>query len=108
MVLVDWFEGRLKDDLVSQDNRKVYLPIEKDGNKLSLVTARKIGVPFDLGKLMLVKAISSHFSVAFENARLYSLAITDELTGLYTKRHFVNQIEKAFLTIRRAERSLPC
>ena len=34
--------------------------------------------------------------MAFENALLYQIAITDELTGLYSKRHFLSSIEKRF------------
>lgn len=31
--------------------------------------------------------MADHFGAAFENARLYSIAITDSLTSLYTRRH---------------------
>jgi len=40
--------------------------------------------------------ISSHIAVAFDNARLYYIAITDELTKTFTKRHFRQCIEHSF------------
>jgi diguanylate cyclase (GGDEF)-like protein len=51
---------------------------------------------FDAHDLELIRAMDSHIAVAFDNAALYHIAITDELTGLYSKRHFRNTIEKKF------------
>jgi len=96
VAVIDWFEGTLKEDLVSQDRKEVYLPLEKGGNKLAMIVIKKLDRSFDEMKLLHVKAISSHLSVAFDNARLYSLAITDELTGLYTRRHLRHIITREF------------
>lgn len=49
----------------------------------------------------LLGALRAHISVAFENARLYTLAITDELTQLYAVRHFQVSLEEA---VRRFQR----
>ncbi len=105
VAVIDWFEGTLKEDLVSENKKEIYLPIEKGGNKLAMIVVKKLDREFNFMRLMMVRAISSHFSVAFENARLYSLAITDELTGLYTKRHFRHIIAREFEGFKkRAER----
>ena len=44
---------------------------------------------------MLLGALADHIGVAFENALLYTLAITDELTQLFTVRHFHTRIEES-------------
>jgi predicted signal transduction protein with EAL and GGDEF domain len=62
---------------------------------LRLLSSKRPTASSDLG-LDLVKAMSTHIAAAFENAALYLIAITDELTRLYTRRHFHTTIEKKF------------
>jgi diguanylate cyclase (GGDEF)-like protein len=81
---------------VSDDDKKICLPIAKGGQRLALVVARKVDGHFDKVRLRLCSAISSHIAVAFDNARLYYIAITDELTKTYTKRYFRQCIDNAF------------
>jgi GAF domain-containing protein len=73
---------------VSADNKQLFMPIEKRGQRLALVIARKKGSYFDSERFKLFSVISSHIAVALDNARLYYIAITDELTKTFTKRHF--------------------
>jgi len=61
------------------------------------VIARKRGSYFDTERLKLCSVISSHIAVAFDNARLYYIAITDELTRTFTKRHFRQCIDQTFI-----------
>jgi diguanylate cyclase (GGDEF)-like protein len=96
VAVIDWFEGKLKEDLVSENRKEIYLPLEKGGHKLAMIVIKKLVRSFDVTKLLLVNAISSHLSVAFDNARLYSIAITDELTGLYSRRHLRHIISREF------------
>jgi diguanylate cyclase (GGDEF)-like protein len=49
---------------------------------------------FEPDSLGLLQTIGYHVSVAFENALLYYTAITDELTGLYTSRHFKSSLDQ--------------
>ena len=72
------------------------MPIEKSGQRLALVVARKGVDQFDRVRLNLGAVVSSHIAVAFDNARLYYIAITDELTKTFTKRHFRQCIEHSF------------
>jgi diguanylate cyclase (GGDEF)-like protein len=95
-MIIDWIKGALKTEIVSEDKKEIVLPIEKNDHRLALIVARRSKKPFDEMKLMLVKAITSHVAVAFENARLYTIAITDELTGLYSQRHFNHWMDKVF------------
>lgn len=83
-----WRGGLLKNQEISADRTEVYLPIAKGEARLSLIVVRCAHHPFLDEKLKLVEAISNHIAIAFENARLYSIAITDELTALFTVRHF--------------------
>ncbi len=91
-----WLRGEQDELRISSDKKEVSLPIAKGRNRLAFIIIRKRdGVINDLG-LDLVKAMGAHMASAFENASLYRIAITDELTGLYSKRHFHAMLEKKF------------
>ncbi len=95
-VIQSWLRGDLPDIAISRDNREVSLPISKGTSRLALIIIKKGDGVIDAVGLDLIKAMTSHIAVAFENAALYRIAITDELTGLYTNRHFRQMIEKKF------------
>jgi K+-sensing histidine kinase KdpD len=84
----EWLSGDLVKTRVSADNKQLFMPIEKRGQRLALVIAREKGSYFDSERLKLLSVISSHIAVALDNAQLYYIAITDELTKTFTKRHF--------------------
>ena len=95
-IVFAWLRGGQGDLRITPDKKEVLLPIAKGRNRLALIIIRKQdGIINDLG-LDLVKAMGAHMAAAFENASLYRIAITDELTGLYSKRHFHSMIEKKF------------
>lgn len=87
-IIERWQSGGIPGADVSTDRTEIYLPIEKGEHRLCLIVARNRTVPFAENPVALVEAVCNHFAIAFENARLYSIAITDELTGLFTVRHF--------------------
>lgn len=91
-----WLEGSLMDITVPANRQEVFMPIVKAGNPLAFIIARKTEVPFQEEGLELIDVMCSHIAVALENARLYHIAITDELTRLYTQRHFRTCIDKSF------------
>ncbi len=95
-ILQNWLDGKIDATRVSADAREIYMPIEKGGNRLALVVAKRNDGSFDKTRLNLSSVISSHIAVAFDNARLYYIAITDELTKTFTKRHFRQCIDKSF------------
>lgn len=95
-VVLAWLRGEHTEIAISHDRKTVSMPVTKGNNRLALIIIKKTdGTINDLG-LDLVKAMSTHIAAAFENAALYLIAITDELTGLYTKRHFHTMLEKKF------------
>lgn len=51
-------------------------------------------MPFTDQDLQFFNTLTPHIAQAIENAQLYQLAITDELTGLYSVRYFKHRLEK--------------
>jgi diguanylate cyclase (GGDEF)-like protein len=95
-VIASWLEGKLVAEKISLEKNELYLPVRKGAVPLALIIARKSGA-FELAALSLVAAMEGHIAVAMENAALHQLAITDEMTGLYSQRHFRNFMEKNFV-----------
>jgi len=87
-VIRRWNEGGLSDHEIVAEGATVCMPITKGENRLALVVASSGPGAFEPSRLPLIRALANHIGAAFENATLYHLAITDELTGLYSNRHF--------------------
>ena len=87
-VVDEWVSKELVKAKISDDGKHIYVPIRKGDTDLALIALGRLEGPFAGQKLKLVSVISNFMSMAFDNARLYSIAITDELTQLFTKRHF--------------------
>lgn len=92
-----WNEGNIQKCILSDDRKEVYMPIEKNNVNMALIVIKKNNDKFTDAQLVLQQVIKEHISIAFENARLYYIAITDELTKLYTQRHFRFCIEREYL-----------
>src|ERR1035441_6510238 len=90
-----WMRGELQKTSVWSDRRIAVLPIQTRDRKLALLLVKRER-PFDPSEAnaVLLGALADHIGVAFENALLYRLAITDELTQLFTARHFHTRIEE--------------
>lgn len=60
--------------------------------------------PFDEPQILLARALASQAYIALQNARLHTrvqqLATLDGLTGVFNRRHFVEEAEKALQTCR--------
>jgi diguanylate cyclase (GGDEF)-like protein len=89
-----WQAGNLTQTKVLAENTIAYLPIAKGGIPLALIEIRSPDTPFPPEKMKFMESVINPIAIAFENARLYSMAITDELTGLYTVRHFRNCLDR--------------
>ena len=95
-MLQGWLTGEVTATKISDDVKQICMPIGKGGQRLALVVARKGDGQFNKVRLNLSAVISSHIAVAFDNSRLYYIAITDELTKTFTKRHFRQCLEYSF------------
>ena len=85
------FEPELADG-----GRVVIMPISKTDTRLALLVLRALANPIEPERLWLIRVMSDHIASAYENARLYTIAITDKLTGLYTRRHFEYSADRIF------------
>jgi diguanylate cyclase (GGDEF)-like protein len=94
LMINEWLVKKLDKEKISDDGKKVYLPIKKGDAYLALIAFGRLDKPFNAQRLELLAVVSDFMSMAFENARLYSIAITDELTHLYTTRHFRHCIDR--------------
>jgi diguanylate cyclase (GGDEF)-like protein len=89
-----WLRGELQEPFVTATRQMAVIPTQIRNSKLALLLIereRPFGQPEANPKLL--RALADHIGVAFENARLFSLAITDELTQLFTSRHLQNRLE---------------
>jgi diguanylate cyclase (GGDEF)-like protein len=93
-----WVRGELQEPSVWPGRQVAVLPIQTRGRKLALLLVKRER-PFEDSEAnpMLLGALAEHIGVTFHNALLYRLAVTDELTQLFTVRHFHNRIEEGVL-----------
>ncbi len=92
-----WLEGKITDHAVEEGRKVILMPIAKGNNRLAVIVIRSSTARYEAHQLGLVRAMAHHIAIAFENAMLYHMAITDELTGLFSSRHFRQAIEKRYL-----------
>jgi diguanylate cyclase (GGDEF)-like protein len=93
-VIQRWAAGGVADHEVREDGKEVVMLITKGGSRMGLVVVRSRAGAYHAGQLPLVRGIANHIAVALDNAMLYQIAITDELTGLFSNRHFRQAISK--------------
>lgn len=92
--LLAWREGEYPDFSYSDGNRKLLIPLEHENLSMGIISVEKEkNESFTLAEKKIVPALMHHIAVAFENAQLYDMAITDGMTTLYTKRHFQHKIQ---------------
>jgi diguanylate cyclase (GGDEF)-like protein len=93
---IRWFGADLLQPCVTPDRTVAALPIQTPSRALALLLVQR-GRAFSNAEanLKLLGVVADHIAVAFENARLYTLAITDGLTQLFSVRHFWDRLEHA-------------
>ena len=81
----------------------VYVPMLKEGELYGVVKvgAKINGQTFSENDLEFFATLASQAVIAFENARLYSLAITDSITKLYVHRYFQMRLDEEVARSRR-------
>ncbi len=90
-----WFAGEIKEVVYMDQNNAILVPLRSEDKDIGMLYARKReGEVFLDSEIQLLDALRTHVSVALENARLYTLAITDELTQLYSLRYFQHALQE--------------
>jgi diguanylate cyclase (GGDEF)-like protein len=90
-----WQRDALIAPSFSLDDTKAVLPLASKKMSVGMYCLqRESGKPFSAAEKKLVLAVSEQIGIALANARLYRMAITDGLTGLYAKRYGESIIRK--------------
>lgn len=92
--LADWHRGKYTTHRFSGDYQRLLIPLFYQNEALGLICVRKAsGQRFSPHERAIVPALANHVAISLANAQLYHLAITDGLTGFYSKRHLFNKLE---------------
>lgn len=87
--LLSWLREELTEPFFCDNSNKSLVPLRLRNMNLGLICLTKPqGSTFTPSEKKIIPEITHHIAVSFGNARLFHLATTDGLTGLYTKRHF--------------------
>ncbi|HFQ90187.1 MAG TPA: diguanylate cyclase [Desulfobulbus sp.] len=79
----------------SRRGGRLLVPIQLKGMQMGLACVTKAGgAVFTMAERKIVPVLAHHITISFANARLYSMAVTDGLTSLYTKRYFNLKIDE--------------
>lgn len=97
-----WIAGGLTEGISTDGESGLLLPLVVRERGLGFLYARKgKGGKFTEREQIFMNALVSHISVALANSRLYTIAITDELTGAFTISHFRQVLEDEVARYRR-------
>ncbi len=99
-----WQRGDLVEPLVDADCRGIALPIAGSRTRALLVIERRRPFLPTEANVALLKVIAQHAAVAYDNASLYTLAVTDPLTGLFTVRLFHERLDEDVAEWKRSQR----
>ncbi|MDH5525388.1 MAG: diguanylate cyclase [Desulfobulbaceae bacterium] len=83
-----WQAAGFAQPLFADGGCKTLISIQMQDMRFALVCAVKDeGRSFSMAEKKIFPALIHHIAISFANSRLYTMAITDGLTGLYTKRY---------------------
>jgi len=88
-------DGRYKEPEVRDGEGKLLIPLYQKNMPLGLVSVQKDEQEsFSASEKKIIPVVAHHISIAFTNAQLYAMAVTDSLTSLYTKRYFLQKLDE--------------
>jgi len=101
-------EGELISDSDEKTNSLMCVPLVMNDQAFGViyVTNQDASDPFDQEDLDVLSILATHASSILDQARLYDLATTDELTGLHTRRFYTQRIGEEFKRCIRYKRQL--
>lgn len=95
--LLEWQKGQMDVPVFADNERRVMLPLELKDMRFGMVCIMKEHCErFTHADRNLFPSLAQHIAISLANARLYNQAITDELTTLYTKRHFFVKVKELY------------
>lgn len=102
------FSRRVSESVQFQSHSIACSPMRIRGRIIGAIEVinRQGGGTFDEDDLDILEAFANAAATALENARLYRLAITDELTGLYSHRYFKDYLNLELHKAKRLGRSM--
>jgi diguanylate cyclase (GGDEF)-like protein len=101
-----WSRGEVDEPFVAEDGKTAVIPVKGGERRLALlVVLGRQPLRHAKADPKMIKAVAGHIGVAFENARLYSLAISDDLTRLFNRRHFHNRVADTIFRYRQSGQS---
>lgn len=85
---------------------EAYVPLVAKNSPVGLMRLeeRRDAMPFSDDDAALYHSLGAQIGIALNNAQLYSLAVTDGLTGLYVRRYFDLRMSEEFDQARRYRR----
>ena len=99
--------GACSQPVIREDGRKLLIPVCEKKMKIGLISVLKPeGEVFSPMERKVIPVVSHHITISFANAQLYSLAVTDGLTGLYTKRYLRQKLAELVEECRDNKREL--
>ncbi|MBI2432610.1 MAG: GGDEF domain-containing protein [Candidatus Hydrogenedentes bacterium] len=93
-VIYRWLDDPESKPEITNDGKCAWLPVGGVDGPLLLLIARDISPPLPPSRAWFLEVVAGHIAAAYENARLYTLAMTDELTGVFARRHFEYTLPK--------------
>ncbi len=87
-LLAAWKSSKESGVYASADSRELFLFTAFEDAPLAMFVVRKAEGAFDASEQMLALMMTEHIAASLKNAYLYHLAVTDDLTLLFARRHF--------------------
>ena len=96
-------DGRFKASKYSNVENIMCVPLKVYDDTIGVINMsnKKEGKTFSREDLTIISTLADQAAVAINNARLYEMAVTDGLTKLYIRRHFMQRFDDEY---RRASR----
>jgi diguanylate cyclase (GGDEF)-like protein len=89
--LRQWANNSLRQPTFPEHGARALIPLIYDNKNTAIISIlTTAGCAFPAHKERLIGTMASHIAISFANAKLYHMATTDGLTGLFTKRYFLD------------------
>ncbi|MFZ5758446.1 MAG: diguanylate cyclase [Thermodesulfobacteriota bacterium] len=89
-----WSDLTYSEAILAGDGSRLFFPLQLKNMLVGLVSVKKgDGEIFSLQEKKMIPVLTHHTTISLANSHLYEMAVTDELTSLYTKRYFLQAIK---------------